>query len=198
MNFKPSESFLSSIMIPASCSTSIVTSTYGLDFSSPSIAITDSSFASGHAIRSAEMNCELIEPLIRVLPPVRGPVTTIGAVPSPLVENAFAPRLESASRSGVFGRVLIDASPVSTLVPDASDVIAVKNRSVVPEFMTSITSSATSGRGTPRILSPSPDLVIAAPIIVAAEIVASVSADRSGYAIVDSSESAAIVIARCV
>jgi hypothetical protein len=104
----------------------------------------------------------------------------------------------SARRSGSFGRVLIDASPVRTLVPGASDVIAVKNRRVVPEFKTSITSSGTTGRGTPLMVSKSPDsdTLTSAPMLLDADIVALTSAERSGYAISDLFDRAATAIAR--
>ncbi len=138
---------------PAFFSISIVISTYGLDFSSPSTRIVVSFSTNGHASNKPEINCELIDPSTVVLPPLSLPLTTIGAVPSPLVENATAPSSFIAFNKGIFGRLRKDASPVKTAAPSIKPAMAIINLSVVPELAASITFSGVVGcPSTPLIL----------------------------------------------
>ena len=150
---------------------------------------------------SAEMNCELMDASIAVLPPFSRPFTTIGAVPSPFVEKATEPSSFRDFSKGSFGLFLSEASPVRTAAPSHKEEIAVKNLSVVPEFSAFITSSGVLGL--PSV--PSTVIFLAlsshattAPMRLAASMVAFVSSERSGKKISLLPPSEATAIARCV
>ncbi len=121
-----------------------------------------------------------------VRPPVILPFTTNGALPSPLVEKACAPRLLRASRSGPIGLLRICSSPVKTEYPSPKAEAAVANLKVVPEFPTSITLSGTFGIPlNPSTIYRSFSIFTSAPIALHVFTADTASSDIKGFIISD-------------
>ena len=115
----------------------------------------------------------------------------------PRMENASAPSSESELKSGPFGLVRMEASPVRT-APFVRAATAEQNRKVVPEFRTLMTSSGVLGLSeTPFIFTPFSKEILA-PKASLAEMVAFVSAEMSGLITLPPGPNEVIKIARCV
>ena len=125
-----------------------------------------------------------MEASISISPPSILPHTFIGALPS--LEETFTPRSFSAFRRGMLGLFLREESPVNSTHSTHRDEIAVKNLSVVPEFLASIASFGALiplEPSKPIISKSFPRLLIFAPNALHAPMVELVSSERSGFLI---------------